>query len=191
MSALFTIKLLGCTSKEHTYTYIHSCCVPLPGRADKWMKFMALYFEMTFRARVFYCLQTAGSPFFTIFRSIFLFFFQREPKEVKDWVAMIYKLMSARNVARAPVQRLLSYFYYKACSIKRTLLQIFKSSLLNVPLNHKKSRVKMNVPFSINSTLLKFFWTDTVAKKGIMVKSVKNYWYSNRILLKCMHIIKY
>lgn len=33
---------------------------------------MALYFEMTFRARVFYCLQTAGSPFFTIFRSIFL-----------------------------------------------------------------------------------------------------------------------
>ena len=32
---------------------------------------MALCFEMTFRARVFYCLQTAGSPFFTIFRSIF------------------------------------------------------------------------------------------------------------------------
>ena len=27
--------------------------------------------EMTFRARVFYCLQTAGNPFFTIFRSIF------------------------------------------------------------------------------------------------------------------------
>ena len=68
---------------------------------------------------------------------------------------MIYKLMSARNVARAPVQRLLSYFYYKACSIISTLLQIFKSSLLNVPLNHKKSRVKINVPFSINSTLLK------------------------------------
>ena len=33
---------------------------------------MALCFEMTFRARVFYCLQTAGSPFFTILRSIFL-----------------------------------------------------------------------------------------------------------------------
>jgi hypothetical protein len=27
---------------------------------------MTLHFGMTFRARVFYCLQTAGSPFFTI-----------------------------------------------------------------------------------------------------------------------------
>ena len=34
--------------------------------------------EMTFRARVFYCLQTAGNPFFTIFRSIFFHCWQRE-----------------------------------------------------------------------------------------------------------------
>ena len=51
----------------------------------------------------------------------------------------------------------LSYFYHKAFSIIGILLQIFKSSLLNILLNFKKSRVKTDVPFSINSTLLKSF----------------------------------
>ena len=57
-----------------SFRYLPTPLILPSGRADKWTKFMALYFEMTFRARVFYCLQTAGSPFFTIFRSIFLSF---------------------------------------------------------------------------------------------------------------------
>ncbi len=78
------------------------CCGSLKlRRADKWTKFMALYFEMTFRARVFYCLQTAGSPFFTIFRSIFLFLTPLAAvcnvsiiwrREVKDWVSSCHDL---------------------------------------------------------------------------------------------------
>ena len=78
------------------------CCGSLKlRRADKWTKFMALCFEMTFRARVFYCLQTAGSPFFTIFRSIFLFLTPLAAvcnvsiiwrREVKDWVSSCHDL---------------------------------------------------------------------------------------------------
>ena len=46
----------------------------------------------------------------------------------------------------------------------------------------------MNVPFSINSTLLKFFWTDIVTNKEIMLKSLVLYF--QKLLMFQQNIIK-
>ena len=109
----------------------------------------------------------------------------------------------------------LSYFYHKASSIIGILLQIFKSSLLNILLNFKKSRVKTDVPFSINSTLLKsfdrhcdkernngkilsfilskiiHFWTEHYENVNILLKGKQGQtWRRSKSLKKLFYIIK-